>query len=155
MKPNGRVVCTTHRNALGMMERIDYAWHGGDIIAISGDVFDYTFERIPRPGERFTIGPFTLRCIEDRFYADEIIASREHPALSYLRYVWYRSTRVIDIAYRRTIVTLAVWKLAEYSDMRIPTWRDVYALRWLVPYVDRKAARKLRRAVDRINKGLR
>lgn len=37
-------------------------------------------------------------------------------------------SRILDLVYRRMVITAAVWRLAKYHEAAIPTWRDVYAL---------------------------
>lgn len=157
-RPNGHITVTVRTGPLGR-EAVRFGWQGGDVVAISRNLLNdasggiFT-TREPRPGEVFWCGPFLLRCLDYRFLADEVVACRERPVIAQARYAWHRSTALLDLAYRRLVITLAVWRLARYEQNRIPSWRDVYALAPLVRWSDQRQSARIRRIVERINRSL-
>jgi hypothetical protein len=127
---------TAHYNALGDKERLDFKWIGGDTVGITlmllstAECSVLKYDRFPfELGDRFKFGPFKLRVLEVQFWTDTVIAIRDRGFVTDLRYLWHRFGRLFDIAYRRLIVTLAIWNLADCEAGVIPTWRDVHALR--------------------------
>ena len=124
-----------HYNALGR-ERIDYKWIGGDVarfskqLLLDADPSIVRYTEFPRrPGDKFEFGPFKLRVLEqDSGYYDIIVAIRDRGLVTDLRYFWHRFGKMADIAYRRLVITLAVWGLADLDQATVPTWRDVRLL---------------------------
>jgi hypothetical protein len=133
----GFIEVTVHYDALGGVERYDYKWIGGDVakfseqLLLDADPSEVRYDKFPRrPGDRFEFGPFKLRVLKEPEWT-AITAIRERGLITDLRLLWHRFGKLLDIAYRRFIVTLAVWRLAERNEGAIPTWRDVHALRRL------------------------
>jgi len=154
-RPNGSIIVHVQRDPLTDIAHFDYTWEGGDVVTVAWAVFRHTCESYPKPGERFHVGPFVLRCLAEQFEADAVIACREHPITAPLRYAWYRAGQTIGRVYRRIILTFAVWGLAWYDPSRFPSWQDVYMLMWLVPHVTRMQqwffVRRMRRIARRVN----
>lgn len=73
------------------------------------------------------IGPYKLRFVEYDWYGD--LYHLEENFFDVVRIKWYFISRTLDLAYRRFIITLAVWNLAEYDFGRIPSLDDVYLVR--------------------------
>lgn len=128
-----------HRGPLGL-ERRDYRWIGKSPVT----KVDY-WSMLPQfdgldfrlVGKRVSIGPFQLRVLEFSVVEPCYTLVREDYPLWWALYLWHRLTPLLDLIYRRTIITLAVWKLAEYREYEIPTWRDIHALRWIAERLGR------------------
>jgi hypothetical protein len=122
---------TEHVNQLGKVEQFTYKWIGkspytrigwrllGNIVGIGGDTINVQ------------IGPYKLLKVEDDYQRDAVLYVRADK-LGALRVALYKATRLIDLAYRRMIVTLAVWNLAEFSPAYIPSWRDIKLIKRLL-----------------------
>ena len=80
----------------------------------------------PGIGDKFELGPYKFRVIEYQLISDTIIAVQEKWPLWWMAIAWHRSNKLLDILYRRTIVTLAVWGLADYSGATVPYIGDIY-----------------------------
>lgn len=118
-------------NALGNVEQITYIWPQGcyraHIRAV--DLSRSWFEL--RPGDRLTVGPYLVRVIELDFLSRSVVVVRE----GLLWRAWLaasRAGRLADLAYRRLIITAAVWELADYNAGRLPSWRDLHAMQRLL-----------------------
>lgn len=75
--------------------------------------------------------PWPLVKIEDRFEAKGGVYVRRDTGLWWLWY-WgmYRARNVLLPIYYRLIYTAMIWGLARV-DGRVPSWSDVYVLRWI------------------------
>lgn len=122
---------TVTANPLGRRESITYKLVGespyvrfdrrflqsGDIKKIKGE-------------EEIQIGPYRLLKMESGVYWDYVLYVRKDKFGAF-RVWFYKSTRLLDLIYRRLIITLAVWRLADYSQGFIPSWRDIRILKRL------------------------
>ncbi len=119
---------TVKTNPLGIRESLTAEWDGkspytyiswrflGDIVGIGGET------------NEIQIGPYKLLRIEHDELSEKVLYVRKDK-LGALRVALYKSTRLLDLIYRRLIVTLAVWRLAEFSIAVLPSWRDIKALK--------------------------
>jgi hypothetical protein len=107
-------------------EQLRYRWEGGDVMRISAE---FLHELAPglRLGERFWIGPYCLRAMRWDPSDRVMFACRDRGVVSWLLVVWCRMLPLLDLAYRRAILTLVVWNLATVEHGRVPSWRDI---RW-------------------------
>jgi hypothetical protein len=136
MEATGEIHLQVHYNELGNREHIDYTWKGGDVAAISLQLIEGAygtqvvkdFDGLPEIGDRLRIGAFDLRVVEFEPWNMWILAARDRGLATSLRVFWHKFGKVADIAYRRLIITLAVWGLARRDGATVPHWRDVYAL---------------------------
>ena len=114
----------------GKIESETFSWEGGEFTSINVVVMEDHFSHRPKDGEIISIGPYRLYVIGiSGLMNQEYECIRITGFWSWVRIIVYRMTRVFDLAYRRFIITLAVWRLANYHDGRIPTWRDINILR--------------------------
>lgn len=139
-KEKGMVIVENKYDAFGRVEQRTYTYEGGDLMEFTESFFAHAvpsevwFSRWPlQSGDKFEVGPFRFRMLEqDRhFHFDRIIAVRDRGLITDLRYFWHKVGRRADLAYRRLIITLSVWRLAERTEGKIPSWNDVYILRRL------------------------
>jgi hypothetical protein len=109
-------------NPINMIERRSYKWIGKSPYACVG------CNDLEREGllnkKIISIGGYRLMMIE-RDYCTNSFLFVKKDWLAYPRLVLYKSTRFLDLAYRRIIITLCVWNLAKYHEGRIPSWRDI------------------------------
>ena len=119
---------TQRVNPLGKVEQRTYQWVG-----------DSPYVRVRRDfvsglgigPYRINIGPYRLLVIEFEPWQDTFLCVRADK-LGALRVALYRATRLLDLAYRRMIVTLAVWNLAEFHPAYVPSWRDIKLVKRLL-----------------------
>lgn len=116
----------------GGIERREFKWVGGKITKVSiyllGDEFVKTkTDKFLASGETFFVGPFQLKVLEIDLVASFIYATQDNWQ-GQIRYLVHRWSRLLDKIYRRSIITLAVWRLASYEAHRVPSWKDVYLL---------------------------
>ena len=120
---------TVQTSPLGKREAVNYRWVGkSPYLRIDGRLLQdmgYT-ENAPR----VQFGPYKLMFVEYEYFSGVSVYVRSDK-LGALRVVLYKSTRLLDLAYRRLIITLAVWGLAEFSPAKIPSWQDIKFLKWL------------------------
>ena len=127
---NGYLEMQEFRNTLGVLERREYSWEGGPICEVSYDFIPELFV----PGDDLTnirIGPYRLHMIERAGWKDTILYVRKDYPFWWVLIAWHKGNRLLDIAYRRSIITMAVWGLAEYNPAVIPHWRDIRILKRL------------------------
>jgi hypothetical protein len=120
-------------NPLGKREATNYKWIGkspyvyiswellGEIVGIGGDTIN------------IQVGPYKLLKIEHGYLGNVVLYVRADK-LGALRVALYRSTRLLDLMYRRLIITLAVWKLADFSPARVPSWKDIKIVKRLADW---------------------
>lgn len=117
------------KNALGQTEQITYKWIGDSpCIYVTGAALDDM--GIEYCDGDFWIGPYHLLKVDRYTERDEWLCVRADK-LGALRVFFYRATRWLDWFYRRCIVVLAVFGLADYHDATIPGWRDIHFVQWL------------------------
>lgn len=121
---------TVQRNPLGKIEQYSHRWIGkspyayigldllGEIVGIGGDTSEVQ------------IGPYKLLKIEHDMSRDAVLYVRQDK-FGALRVALYKSTRLLDLFYRRLIITLAVWKLADFNPACVPSWQDIKILKGL------------------------
>jgi hypothetical protein len=114
---------TQHRNEIGKIEQLTYELVGDSpYVHISRQMLDRYYDE-PFPNA-VQFGPYRLLIMEDYCAYDYIVYVRADK-FGALRVAIYKATRVLDLFYRRMIVTLAVWNLAEFHEASIPSWRDI------------------------------
>ena len=148
----GYLIVHSRVNPLGAAPILRYTWHGGDVIEISGNVWPEFSQAVPKIGTRLWIGPYCARVLEYRFAHDSVLVCRERPVITALRVAFYRGNVYAEMAYRRLVLTLAVWGLASYQQGRLPSWRDIYVLAPLARWHRKRQARKLAATLDRVNR---
>jgi hypothetical protein len=131
--PDGWITETIRTNALGKQEELTYGWEGGRITSLDEwQIGKYT--RNLRPGAIVNIGPYRLRVMDFSSpgpsppYREFIVVRDDFRWTIFLLWL-YRTTRWLDRFYRRCIITLAVWGLADYSEAWLPSWRDIRVLK--------------------------
>lgn len=132
----GQIVCHVRTNPLGMREHIGYEWQGGPVTYIAHSLF-YDSD-IQLDGDCMVVGPYRLRIIDQEGNLRQYYrcVRLDYP-FWWLVLAWHRYGRLLDIAYRRLIITLAVWGLARYSQATIPSWEDVHVLRKISEWLKR------------------
>ncbi len=126
MRPDANIVARRRRNELGATEQLVYEWQGGTVVHISRDLVDEVTERPPRePGEQLQVGPFLLRLVEWDYARALGVFVRDTPR-GWALLVGSRAAQLLDLCYRRCILTLVVWGLADYHPNTVPSWRDVH-----------------------------
>ena len=123
----GIIEMTNHYDIRGNIERIDYRWTGGSSTYVSRDLLELGYKE-RYIGDEVELGPFKLKIVDEDFARRAFLVTRMDKPLWQLRYLWHRYNKSLDLAYRRSITTLAVWRLADYNPAVIPSWRDIYFL---------------------------
>lgn len=112
------------------LEQVVCICHGGPYYNISGRVVFDSVGQITQ--ETITVGGVCFRIIDYRSITNRYLV-RLDGRIAMVNYWLRRWTRVFGLAYRRLILTAAVWNLAESDKRCIPSWRD---LRWPGKEVD-------------------
>lgn len=135
----GQVVDTayliTHvkTNNLGVRESTNYEWSGNSpyLYVDIRFIADLYPNKLPMNSwddiKEIQIGPYKLLQVDTSSMWNLLYVRKDK--FGQLRVWLYKSTRMFDLIYRRMIITLAVWNLAEYSQACIPTWKDIKLFR--------------------------
>jgi hypothetical protein len=115
---------------LGKIEQETYKWVGkSPYVRISRMLLrEITNDYCPKA---LQLGPYRLLMVDAEPWLDFVLYVRSDK-FGALRVALYRSTRLLDLIYRRLIITLAVWGLAEFTPAAIPSWRDIKLIRRLL-----------------------
>lgn len=118
-------------------EQVKFSWEGGDVALIDNfflrDEGICDSENPLSPGDVFTLGALRLRVIGNAWGArSKTFYVMRDGWRARLRYLILSRTHWLDMVYRRLIITLSVWRLAEYNEAVVPSWRDVHGLRWAI-----------------------
>jgi hypothetical protein len=114
-----------HNPATGKLERTEYQWVGRSrCVYISFELADQIGWIVPEKIIKF--GPYRLAILENDLMRGAYYCRHIDNIFSWLPVIWHRINRVLDIAYRRFIVTLAIWNLAEYNGAVIPHANQIY-----------------------------
>lgn len=113
-------------NSLGAIERMEYKWKGKSPICLVGirEMY-YSGNKFDKESKTLQIGPYKLKQIESDYGMGGRWIGVDYP-FWWLVVLWYKANRILEIIYRRTIITLAVWNLAEHCPGQIPTYKDIY-----------------------------
>lgn len=119
--------CAVTQNPLGIRESIDFEWEGKSpyVLIDANTLYEIGLKEFKNP---LIIGKYKLLLVERQYHMDGCLYVRSDK-FGALRVFLHRSTRWLDLAYRRAIITLAVWKLAKYQSNVIPSWRDITIFR--------------------------
>lgn len=118
------------RNVTGLAEApIRYEWVGEGVAHVNIFELPDGVDFGDVQGKAFRMGDLRLRAIEVNGWSGVYVMLESHHAAAYAQ--WRRIVRIADLIYRRCIITLAVWGLADYHAAIIPSWRDIHAARWL------------------------
>lgn len=114
-----------HNPATGKLERVEFKWVGKSRrVRVSGELVDQHGWIIPEKKIRF--GPYTLAVLERDWMRDDYLCQRIDNIFSWVPVLWHKTSRVLELAYRRFIVTLAIWGLAKYDPGYIPNASQIY-----------------------------
>ena len=138
----GTMLMTRHGDIRGGLERIDYEFENGPYLRITGRLMNdivpdalMQFNHPLKEGARITVGPYKFRVLEYGFFDDVYLTIQDKWPLWWLAIAWHKINKLPDLFYRRLICTLAVWKLADYSDATVPYIGDVHLVqkvkKWL------------------------
>jgi len=125
----GNLIVHRQGDIRGGVERETYEIEGGPYVAVSNQFsfyHGYPNGYPTKPGGKFKVGPYKFRTVSYDFWADSIVAIQEKWPLWWIAVAWHRSSKLLDIFYRRIIVTLAVWRLADYHEATVPYIGDIH-----------------------------
>ena len=129
----GFIIVNHEYDLRGNLVRRDYEWEGDTITSIDINFIDGE----PKPGNVIEIGPYLVKIMEWEIWSNNVKVIRIDKSFWWLRYFWHRYNRSFDLAYRRFIITLAVWNLAVYDPATIPDWTDIKLIKRLRGKLDR------------------
>lgn len=113
---------TVHVNPIGKLEGFSYKWIG-DSPYVYIDFYVMETEGL-REKNLISIGGHKLLFVEIDYMRGSYLFVRKDK-LGAMRIFLHKASRFLDLAYRRFIITLAVWNLAKYHEGKIPSWRDI------------------------------
>lgn len=122
---------TQYRNPLGKIETINFEWEGNSPYTWVDRTFLGDLVGLGDDRARVQVGPYKLLKIEYDYQRDAFLCVRADK-FGALRIALYKSTRLLGLIYRRLIITLAVWRLAEFHEATVPTWKDIKVLKRFV-----------------------
>ena len=85
----------------------------------------------PLLGDVLWFGPFQLKVIEWEWGYDYFTLIRVDSLFGHLRYYWHRSCKILDLVYRRLIITAVVWNCASHDTGVSVSWRNLYLIQAL------------------------
>ena len=122
--PSARIMADYRRNALDMLEAVDYRWDGEQDCALLGIQFGEH-----KRGDLVILGDLRLRVVSDpEMWAASVWVMRDGWRARW-RAAWYPIPRLIWTVYQRSLVTLAIWGLATLQRERTMSWRDIKGIR--------------------------
>ncbi len=92
----------------------------------------------PVDGDIIKMGPFPLKLIERDWAGDYFTFVRIDSLSGRLSYYWHRSCKILDLIYRRLIITAVVWNCASHETGVSVSWRDLYLVQFLQKLKNRK-----------------
>ena len=133
VKNLGYIYLRAKYNALGQVESIDSSWQGGEVAILSDRLAHYISKDISalEPGGIIAIGPYRLRILQRCPQLCGWYAMRDG-LRARIRVLTWPVLDVLCLTKSRTIITLAVWGLADYGQGRIPMWSDVSLVKRLL-----------------------
>lgn len=111
----------------GKREQVTYEIRGGAPLVFVSPKF---LDDLNYKGGVLALGPYRLRRVETEDMFSCTFVREDYP-LWRLVVMLYKATRIFDLAYRRFILTLAVWRLASFSAQTVPSLSDIYAVQWI------------------------
>lgn len=126
----GDILVIEHRNTLGVRDAINYKWQGDDEVYLVPSLFPDEIDFTKRE-HILNIGPFQLYSVGFDWESGRLHAFRVRGFFWWIPVVIYKSTRIFDLIYRRVIITLAVWGLADYQQQRVPYYGDIHIMQWI------------------------
>jgi hypothetical protein len=130
MDKTSDIVCRRFVNQYGNIERIEYSWKGkSQKIYLSFREGLFAGKGI---GDVFSIGPYRLRIIEFDYSTSQALCVRVDLLFGWWFVFAHRAGRMLDLFYRRLIITASVWGLADYDRCTIPSWRNLHIVKWLI-----------------------
>ena len=117
--------------ATGKIENRTYEWVGkSPYVEISWRIIQDMFT-FGDDNSKIQIGPYKLVQVEHHLQTDSILYVRKD-RLWKLYIFLYRSIRLLDLKYRRIIITLGVLRLADVHSNRIPSWEDIVLIKKII-----------------------
>ena len=134
MDSRGYLIVEVTKDALGNVQREKYSWKGGPITYL-----DYRAlkEDVPQ-GKTISIGPYKLLSLGFDHTAFDFKFVRVDYPFFWLHLFVHRASAILRLIGARTILTLAVWNLADHHPSVVPSINDIHAVQWI-----RKAWKKL------------
>lgn len=118
----------------GNVEQIRAEWNGPNdgVTTISGELISEITDKPVKVGDIVLVYQYKLKCFEIvNFPYYEYRFIRADSILGNIRIIVYKSTRWLDLIYRRLIITASVWKLADYDPTAYPYWGDLHIVKWV------------------------
>lgn len=135
------------RNPIGLIETEEFIWvaEPGEMTAWVSHSMLSDFDAIDRPlpemtGRVVRLGGLRLRVIDFDYSRHALEVAPDGFRAASLAVIKPR-LRTLDLIYRRLIITAAVWHLAAYSEMTVPTYDHLYAVKWLKRKIAKLKAR--------------
>lgn len=128
-------------NALGMREQTTYEWDESDgdpMARLNGSAlctFDGVVRMMTRSGDVLQLGNLRVRVITYDYCSNQYTIMQDGWRAWFSAFLWNPLTETIDLIYRRSIITLAVWGLAKFNRGAQPAWQDIYALAWIRDHI--------------------
>lgn len=128
-EPTGKIIME-HVSLPFESERYVYRWEGGDVAEVNHIYLrragiQYNHVKI---GDVLHIGQFRLRVVDHYPPWRGLIVVRDDWRGG-MHYLVYRALYRFDGIYRRLILTLYVWELADYHEAAVPSLNDIHLVK--------------------------
>lgn len=124
MKDFSDIQVTREYNSVGALEKQTYKTVG------KSPYFRFSWWELNRMGyykgipKEICLGQYKFVFVERDLF-DPYIVYTLKKGFYWLRVLQSPMLKMLDVIYRRIIITLAVWNLATYNAARLPCWRDI------------------------------
>ncbi len=122
----GHVEISVKNNILGAIESRTFKWVGGSRTSLPLNAFREDY--IKRSGDFVFIGPYRCIIVDQSYHSYELI--RLDNEFAWLFVFLHIISKYLRIVYSRLIITCAVWGLAEFHEGQIPSYLDLYVVKW-------------------------
>ena len=121
MKEYGHIIVHQTSNINNTLESLTYEWSGPPVTRI--DTLYIRTNMIH--GNNIHIGPYKMRIVDgnSNFFEYECVRL-DYPFWRLIVFA-HKASKLLRIIYARTIITLAVWGLADFDARCEPSWRDI------------------------------
>ena len=133
---NGYIEIT--RTYVDNKEYKSYKLKGGNKVDVSIDEIYLANMHLKAIPKQFTIGMYKMRVIELDYSRDVARCIALKTPLSYIPFFVYKAGILIDVIYRRIIMTMGVWGLANYYSHTVPSWRDIKLMQKIQNWKDKR-----------------
>ena len=115
-----------------------YKLLGGNKVDVSIDDIYLANPHLKAIPKQITIGTYKLRVMELDYSQNVAHCVAMKTPLSYVPVILYKAGILIDVIYRKLILTMGIWGLADCYSHTVPSYRDIKLVRKLKEWKDKR-----------------